>query len=592
MSCLPLLNSTLWTPLVQSPVWKGLCTRWGISSSQTVDNTLRKIAKDGINLLGLVEAEGGYRYISTLWLQSGIPYQNLEQFAQLLQELANEYTWNNLAQDSVENLSKIILYLYNRKYPQGGTLAHLLKYPEPISGKIIRGIAKIAGELENRQIDCTVLQDEQQRDNFLKSLAIDDEFFLRDWEAIVKILTPQGRNREIKIIDKQVKDISLYIESQSQKIDEPRLIGIKLNSRTSSYLETPTLWLPPCNQLLQVELKIRDNNSNFEICSYKYTSVINLKWVEISLRKWIDKVGNYTISIDRMNWYGKFTVTPKYSISYITELSEPQVSIDNRIIATDNLPVSYQTSYEFNAQVIKISGLWSLEQVILILNHGGNENIERRIQADRDGNLKISVSEFSEYWSDLSTYYSLSYQRDGENPQSLIEAKLAINNLDWLWVDRELVISGFKPDYPYDLSCWNLLLPDREAVKLPLPLAKIELDTINTPLNLETGIYYIRLLNGREQVEATIGFYCTGGQNDLPEAGLGNEDLENYCYTILGNEPIPDFQNAVERLAVSFDAEIVISAIDSLRTPDLHLLPEWLDRNGLIEKLYLLLELN
>ena len=743
--------------------WNGLCTHWGISSNQTVHNTLREIAEDGIKLLGLVEATGGYRYVSTLWLQSGIPYQNLEQFAQLLKELTHKYTWNYLARDSAENLSKVILDLYNRKYPQGGTLAHLLKYRDPISGKIIRGLAKIAGELENRQIDYAILQDEHQRDNLLKSLAIDDEFFLRDWEAIVKILIPQVRNREINIINKQVKDIGLYLDEDSgniqlilpeqsiwdsgwgnlrgsyckiseakweenipiqgklaipglaiditqvdreysvrlendrgdslytwscegideelpclifnafsgehlilnidnpkiigveqiicftpkeidivfdeniqlidnyipasirgwkgnkmrlsgakgyisiqsedktidrtikwqlQKSDEPRLTGVKLNSRKSSYLEIPTLWIPSCHQLSEIELKIRDNKSNSEIYSYKHTLVVSPKCVEISLDKWIDKVGDYTISIDRMNWHERFTVIPKYSVPANTVMLKPRVSTDGRIIAADSLPVSYQTSHEFNAQVIEIRGLWSLEKVSLILNHGSNENIERHIQADREGNLKIRLSEFSEFWSDSSSYYSLSYQRDGENLQSLTEAKLTINNIEWLWVDRELAISGLKPDYPYDLSCWNLLLPDREAIRLPLSLAKIESDTINTPLNLDTGIYYLRLLNGQEQVEAKIGFYYTGGQNDLPKAGSGNEDLENYCYTILGNEPMPDFQNAVERLSVSFDTEIVRSAIDSLKTSDRHLIPEWLDRNGLIEKLHLLSELN
>ena len=197
--------------------WEGLCDRWEISSNQTVNTALRQIAKKGIKLLGLVEAPNGYKYVSTLWLQSCIPSQNLEQFAQLLKELAERYGWNYLAENSVENLTEKILYLYNHKYPQGGTLHHLFKYQEPISGRIIQGIAKIARKLEANQLSPTILEDERQRNSIIGNLSLDDEFFLRDWEAIVKILTPKESNSRRQNIDKKENDLSLHLDIEDSR---------------------------------------------------------------------------------------------------------------------------------------------------------------------------------------------------------------------------------------------------------------------------------------------------------------------------------------------------------------------------------------
>jgi myosin heavy subunit len=73
--------------------WSGFCDRIGIEHNQAVENTLRQVTEQGINLLGLVRATGGYRYVSTLWLQSGIPKQNISHFATIVQDVADEYGW-------------------------------------------------------------------------------------------------------------------------------------------------------------------------------------------------------------------------------------------------------------------------------------------------------------------------------------------------------------------------------------------------------------------------------------------------------------------------------------------------------------------
>ena len=761
--------------------WEGLCDRWKIPLNQTVENTLRQITKKGINLLGLFEAKEGNIYVSTFLLQSYIPRRNLEQFAQLLKELANEHGWNNLAEDSVANLSEKILYLYNRKYPQGGTLSHLFKYREPISGRIIQGIAKIARELEVKELPPTILEDERQRDSIIGNLSLDNGFFLRDWEAIVKILTPKENNSRRQNIEKKEKEkendlilhldvedsgnIQLILPEQSlwnnewenyrgsnckiseagwegniprkgileipeltidinqvsqeyivllknnngdsiytwfyegideelpclifdafsgeyfplnldnptiigveqiicftpkeisiifnegiqsidncipcslkgwkgikirlgeangcisiqsddktidspqerlcqrtidwqlQENDTPRLIGIKSNWRRSIYLEVPILYFPPIQQPLQVDIKIQDTESKSEICSNIYTFSASSKWLDKSLEQWIDKPGKYQVNIssDRINWSHKFTVIDKYTISEITEIPSPQIYIKDRIVNVEKLPFSYKSSHEFDAQIIKIRGLWNLEQVNLIMTNGTDGDIFHYTQADREGNLKINLSELSENWDKYADCYSLSYQRCGYDRQSLIEVKLSLDQLDrleWLWIDGELTISGLKPDRPYDLSCWNLLLPNREAKKLPLPLATNERDTLSVDINLLNGIYYLRLLNAQEKVEAKIGFHCIGARNDLPEAALDDEYLENYCYTILGNEPVEDFNKAARELDICFDVNLVKGASDSLKASDNHMLPEWLNKQGLISKLDTLVNLN
>ena len=71
--------------------WQGFCDRLSIEHTNTVENALKEITRKGINLLGLVRASGGYRYVSTLWLQSGVPKQNMGHFATILQDVADEY---------------------------------------------------------------------------------------------------------------------------------------------------------------------------------------------------------------------------------------------------------------------------------------------------------------------------------------------------------------------------------------------------------------------------------------------------------------------------------------------------------------------
>jgi hypothetical protein len=192
--------------------WEGICDRWKLPSSQIIENTLRKITKDGIRILGLVETKDGYKYVSTMWLQSGIPYKNLEQFAQLLKELADESTWSSLSQDSAENLSTQVLQLYERKSPQGGTLGHLLNHQKPTAGRIINGIAKIADKLEEQQLDSSILEDNAKRSEIVSNLSLNNEFFLRDWNAVIKILNHKSIKTRYQNSPKDTGRINLHLD--------------------------------------------------------------------------------------------------------------------------------------------------------------------------------------------------------------------------------------------------------------------------------------------------------------------------------------------------------------------------------------------
>lgn len=201
--------------------WQGFCERLNITYNQGVENTLRQVVDEGINLLGLIRAKGGYKYVSTLWLQSGVPEQNLEHFARLVQEIADEYGWWELAHTPAEDISQVLLSFCEEKHPQWGTLINFLKSSysekeeetEPISGQLVQGIAIVAQELERQNASPQVLQDENQREELLGSYYLPNNFFLRNWNALIQVLTPKpGSSRNRGIITRCSKPLSLYLD--------------------------------------------------------------------------------------------------------------------------------------------------------------------------------------------------------------------------------------------------------------------------------------------------------------------------------------------------------------------------------------------
>jgi len=167
--------------------WRGFCncrnsegeTLIHIPFNQGVAGTLREISNEGIGLLGLVTTNSGYAYVSPLWLQSGIPRRNLHHFSILVQEIANEYGWWELAHTSERLLSQELMDFCQQRHPQWSTLIRFLRVScsdtenvDPISGQLVQGIASVALELERNNESPNILQDVNQRENILRNYVI------------------------------------------------------------------------------------------------------------------------------------------------------------------------------------------------------------------------------------------------------------------------------------------------------------------------------------------------------------------------------------------------------------------------------------
>jgi len=96
-----------------SGFWQGLCDRLNLPNSQGVQNVLREIVRRGTSQLGLVAVKDRrdttrIRCVSTLWLQSGIPQQNLTHFADLLSDISQAYGWWEISHAEPEDLSHLM----------------------------------------------------------------------------------------------------------------------------------------------------------------------------------------------------------------------------------------------------------------------------------------------------------------------------------------------------------------------------------------------------------------------------------------------------------------------------------------------------
>ena len=198
--------------------WQGFCDRLGIEHTLAVENTFREITEQGINLLGLIRASGGYKYVSTLWLQSGVPKQNMGHFATILQDVANKYGWWELSHNSAEDIAQVLWQCWQNRYSQWGTIRHFLALDnsnedlEPISGQLVKNIAIVARELEYRNLDPKTIGDREQREEIIVNSNISYSFFLRDWNDLITVLTPHNNDNFCRISRRQNKSPYLYLD--------------------------------------------------------------------------------------------------------------------------------------------------------------------------------------------------------------------------------------------------------------------------------------------------------------------------------------------------------------------------------------------
>jgi hypothetical protein len=579
--------------------WEGFCYKWLLPYNQGVENTLRNITERGIKLLDLVETNSTNKYVSTMWLQSGIPYRNLDQFAQLVKDLSSKYEWYDLAQSSAEDLVEKMLVTHDYKY-QRGTLFGLLKHPQTVSGKIVRSIAMIANAMKDGRINLSVLSDEAKREEALSHLDLDNDFFIRDWEAVIKILEPKALQKkhlstqkgsaeaflrldvedseniqlvlpaqniwddqwiELRgnscsipiaqwrsylnmqgdlnipecIIDvtqlQQVCDIELVsdrgdvlytwpyatienvlphlifdafsgshlptendelvtdsteivcfvptfvkvtaesdaslledgipcsikgwkgtrLELKSDRTvirlqptdnfsgrsiqwqllinNEPRLAGLSLSNKLN-YFEMPMLWLPPDSGFERGEVKVRRVENDEEIHAERFDqkAIKSEKWQCVTLSSANPVIGEYRVDVstESLAWSRKFTIKPQYTVISIT-MELPRIYIDGQSLADKSLPYICFESYEFNAKIIGIQGLWALESIDLILMSEFGSIRQISAQAGQQGSCEIRMSELSEFWDQSADWYELSYRRRSQQPVRLLRKESAVN---------------------------------------------------------------------------------------------------------------------------------------------------------------------
>ncbi|MEX0271407.1 hypothetical protein AB3R30_19890 [Leptolyngbyaceae cyanobacterium UHCC 1019] len=182
--------------------WQGVCDRLNLPRTQGVQSAFRSVLDQGFQLWGLVTTQQRNHYVSTLWLQSGIPQQNLRHFAQLLEELSGQYDWWDIAHADPEDLSQLLYELCQEYHPQWGKLITFLRSSckdddeeaAPIAGELLQGLAIVAQALERQGLQSTVLQDAHQREQLLQNFCLPNTFFLRNWDNLVRVLTPRGQN--------------------------------------------------------------------------------------------------------------------------------------------------------------------------------------------------------------------------------------------------------------------------------------------------------------------------------------------------------------------------------------------------------------
>jgi len=200
--------------------WSSLFQRLKIADIQGTKQTFWRILKEGFNLLGIAKAKGGTKYLSTLYLQSGIPKHNLRHFAELVDDISSNLGWWNVAHRyDADDLAQTLHDRALETHSQRPILQRFLKSScsgiesdvEPLSGNIFKYIATVALELERRGLNPESLKDEQD----LQGFSLPYNFFLRDWGDLVSVLSPKrgSQARANKVIRQRKRELRLRLDT-------------------------------------------------------------------------------------------------------------------------------------------------------------------------------------------------------------------------------------------------------------------------------------------------------------------------------------------------------------------------------------------
>jgi hypothetical protein len=198
--------------------WAGLSKKLGIKHKESVANTFREVTGQGIERLGLVQTKNGYKYISNLWIQNGIPVKNFPHFSELLQNVVEDYSWWEIAQSDTGDITALLLQYWQEKYSERRTLGHFLKISfagetdtESVAGMLVQGISRVADALESNNMPIHILQYPNAAVKLLKDYELPKSFFLRDWNQLIEILTPRKGSHN-QIVSHKRKSLFFFLD--------------------------------------------------------------------------------------------------------------------------------------------------------------------------------------------------------------------------------------------------------------------------------------------------------------------------------------------------------------------------------------------
>ncbi len=367
----------------------------------------------------------------------------------------------------------------------------------------------------------------------------------------------------------------ITIKWQISDNQQPVLRGLKIKGRKEVYIEIPTLWHPPISQNLSFTISV-ENLTSQEIIFRDSIGILTCdRWQSISLMQMISTSGKYLVRFwnENLRYSYNFELKSLHLMSEASSFADLQVFKGQGDIVK-SLPIQCDRLEQFWAETITIRGLWTLEKVTLILSNG-KDPISCLACADKSGTISISLSTLYGKLSD-SDWYALNFQHSGMETQRLIElTPTQLITCDWS--NTAIYLSGLQSNQDYSLICWNLLAPHHESERIRVQ--NQEQNTIAVPLSLNAGIYHIQI-QGRSLQD--LGCWCGSDQKDLPILANEDDDLANYCYTILGNESTESFIAASQKLAIN--RQKVKSILSSLQL-NTYVFPDWLNQVSLREKL-------
>lgn len=378
-----------------------------------------------------------------------------------------------------------------------------------------------------------------------------------------------------------IKVLNTTIIWQLREDKKPQLVGLRLKGRKANYLDAPKLYYPPQKQEVIVNYLIESVDCKTTIAKGSLVIFANNNWSEIDLSQWITEAGNYIAEFwhEEKTWTYRFVVQKNYQVS--EQQGYRNLNICDEHNNTLPIPAKYDSIDSFWSEEIKIHSLYPLEEVYFKLK-SDREEYDFQEQADSFGRLILSLASLYDRLPP-SNYYSLDVKQSGSEFKRLLQTGYSVS---WRLTATEVIFEGYLPKDNYYLSGWNLLIPNKKSETINLRFSDSEVTTV--ALSFSPGIYQIQLCRENQLIE-NIGLWCGIEPQNIPEEITNNEFLANYCYTILGNETLEEFTNAIQQLNINFDLVRIQAILENLRDENYYL-PEWLDKKGLWSKIQKILE--